>query len=243
MLFEGSIFVRKLLDSYGFYETENINTEWNYDILSPQRDKDNARNAAFTACSLSCFHDAALDHAIRYRGTQDNNWLVRFIGFDLSLFSYDELFKTSALAYLAFYLMQMQSPLRLETPVIDAHNGLTYIAGIAQDESNISLLISNFDVGDTEYTVTLDNIPWDSSYRVVRYLIDDDHHFQIVQQTIENESSCSFTKTIQSGTIHFIRLTNSQTNPDEGPETLEIPFILRIKLFDVLGQILGVLLL
>lgn len=68
-LYKASVYVRRMLDEYGFNQCENINTEWNIDILSPQRDKDNEKNSAFTACCLTIFQDACIDYAFRYRGT------------------------------------------------------------------------------------------------------------------------------------------------------------------------------
>ena len=119
-IYTSSIFVRSLLDSYGFTKTDNINSEWNINILTPQRDKDNAKNAAFTVCVLTSFQDAEIDYVFRYRGTQDPNWLMRLIGFDLSLFSYDGIYKTPALSYLAFNYILSDTPIRLLTPIMDA---------------------------------------------------------------------------------------------------------------------------
>jgi hypothetical protein len=77
-LYIGSEYVQMILDNYGLYSCENINTEWNINILYPQRDKDNSKNAAFTACSFTVFQDTGIDYVFRYRGTQDDNWLARF---------------------------------------------------------------------------------------------------------------------------------------------------------------------
>jgi hypothetical protein len=241
-LYQDTIFVRNLLNSYGFYEAENINTEWNFDILAPQRDKDNGKNAAFTACCLSAFHDAHLDHAFRYRGTQDPNWFARFIGFDLSLFSYDGMFKTPALSFLMFHLMEAETPIRLETPSVTAENDVAYIAGISQDSSNISVLISNYDAGEINYSISFHDLPWDSSYHIVTYCVDDENHFEIIDQKMMNSSELLLSSSLKESTIHFYRVTNTSRFPDEGPDTAEIPWFLQLKLFDKLGQVLGILL-
>jgi hypothetical protein len=149
-MFNESRYIRQLLDSYSYVTTENINTEWNLDILTPQRDKDNARNAAFTACCLTCFQDASLDRAYRYRGNQDNNWLMRFLGLDLSLFTYTGIYKRPALTYKAMKEIIKDTPLRISTPIMNASTGITYLAGISEDHTNISILISNFDADDTQ---------------------------------------------------------------------------------------------
>ncbi len=241
-LYNGSKLVRNLLDSYGFYDVESINTEWNINILTPQRDKDNAKNAAFTACSLSTFQDAEIDHAFRYRATQDNNFLTRFIGFDLSLFSYDGLFKNPALSYLAFNYLIKDSPIRLQNPTIDAKQGITRLAGISEDKTNISILLSNFDSTDMGYDFFIKNIPWNSSYTVTYYLIDDSHHLQIIDQFEENSSILRLKDELSSSSVQFIRVTTSSIVPHVGPVPAEIPWFLRIPLFDPLAKILGVFL-
>lgn len=241
-LYNGSKLVRDLLDSFGFYDTESINTEWNINIITPQRDKDNAKNAAFTACSLSVFQDAEIDHAFRYRATQDNNPIVRFIGFDLSLFSYNGLYKTPALSYLAFNYFIKDSPLRLQSPTVDAKQGITSLAGISEDKTNISLILSNFKAKDTNYEIIIDHIPFDSAYTAAKYLIDDEHHLQIVDEFNSEGDQLEFQGLLSRSSVQFIRITNVSALPDEGPIPAEIPWFLKIPLFDPLARILGILL-
>ncbi|MFC1592379.1 hypothetical protein ACFL43_07630 [Thermodesulfobacteriota bacterium] len=113
-LYTNSRAVRSLLDEFGLTQCENINTEWNINIFSPQRDNDNAKNAAFTAGCLTVFQDAEMDHAFRYRGTQDDSSrLGQLIGFDLSLFTAAGTYKTPALSYLAMHYLQKDGALRL----------------------------------------------------------------------------------------------------------------------------------
>ena len=241
-LFNGSKLVRNLLDSFGFIQTENINTEWNYNILSPQRDKDNAKNAAFTTCSLTAFQDSGIDYAFRYRATQDNNPITRFIGFDLSLFSAEGLFKIPALSYLALNNMVSDSPIRLENTSSFAKKSITSLAGISEDKTNISLLLSNFNTDDTEYEINVNNLPWNNSYTVIYYLIDDDHHLQIVNQTEHNGRLIQLNNVLKQSTVHFIRITNASVIPEEGPVTADIPFLLQLPFLDPLAKLFGFIL-
>ena len=240
-LYTSSRTIRNLLDTYGFVDCESINTEWNINILTPQRDKDNAKYAAFSACSLTTFQDASIDHAFRYRGTQDNNWLMRLIGFDLALFTHDGIYKTPALSYNAMHYLIRDTPIRLMTSIMNASNGITYLAGISEDKSNITVLISNFEAEDMEYTLNIENIPWNSSYRVLHYLVDDETHLQITEDMNSDSSAFRFTKTIGTSTVNLFRLTNSSTVPDEGPPTVSIPLILRLKIFDPIAALFGIL--
>ncbi len=242
-LFVSSSNVRNLLDSYGLTDCENINTEWNINIIFPQRDKDNAKNAAFTTCALTCFQDSGLDYSFRYRGTQDPNWLMRLIGFDLSLFTCKGVYKNPALSYLAHNYLTSDTPIRLKTPVMDASTGITYLAGISEENTDVSIIISNFNADDTMYDLELSNLPWDSSYIEAIYLIDNSHHLEIIEQNTLSSSIYTTTQTLESSSIHFIRLTNSTTIPDEGPNTARIPFILRLRILDPFTKALGILLL
>jgi xylan 1,4-beta-xylosidase len=239
-LYNASRYIRLLLDSYGFFNAENINTEWNVDILTPQRDKDNARNSAFTACCLAVLQDAQIDRAYRYRGNQENNWLMRFLGLDLSLFTYTGIYKRPALVYKAMKDITQDTPLRLSTPLMDASSGITYLAGISEDHTNISIIISNFDAAETQYNLKLSNLPWNTTYTIVRYLIDETHHLEISNKTTSGESPCMLTQTLQSNSIHLYRLTTSSVIPAEGPSVAKIPLLLRLHLLDPLTRILAI---
>jgi len=241
-LYTASRHIRSLLDSFGFLSTENINTEWNIDILTPQRDKDNARNAAFTACSLTVFQDAYLDHAFRYRGNQDNNWLMRFLGLDLSLFTYNGIYKQPALTYQAMKTIAHDTPLRISTPVMNSSIGRTYLAGISEDKTNISILLSNFDAPNTDYNLTLTNLPWNTTYTIVQYCIDETHHLEITNTTTQTTSPYTRIDTLKTNSVHFYRLTNSSVAPGEGPPVANIPLLLRFKILDPLTRILAILL-
>jgi len=239
-LYNASNFVRKMLDDHDFTNCENINTEWNINILTPQRDKDNAKNAAFTASSLIAFQGASLDHAFRYRGTQDNNWLMRLLGFDLSLFTFDGKYKTPALSYLAMHYIAEDTPIRLAA---SANSGVTYLAGISKDKSNVSILISNYESNDTPCIINVTNLPWNDSYNAVHYVIDASHHLEIVENATCNASVYTTTKIVKRNTVYFIRLTNSNSFPEEGPPVAKIPFILRLHILDGITRLLGILLL
>jgi hypothetical protein len=239
-LYEASQLVRNLLDYFELFNCENINTEWNINILTPQRDKDNSKNAAFTACSLTAFQDSSMDLAFRYRGTGDNNWLGRLIGFDLSLFSYNGVYKKPALSYLALNYLLKDSPIRINTHSMDAANGLTYLAGISDDKTNISILISNFDAANTEYNLDIFNLPWSENYIVAYYLIDDKNNLEKIEILESSEIEYSATKIISKNSVQFIRITNSSILPDEGSETMKIPFILQLKFLDPFTRLLAI---
>ena len=223
-LYKASLYVRKLLDSYSLHDCENINTEWNIGILSPQRDKDSEKNAAFTASCLIAFQNCNLEYAFRYRGTQDNSWLARLLGLDLSLFTYDGKYKMPALAYLAFHYME-NTPYMIEANI---GNGTSYIAGVSKDKRNVSILISNYG-NDMPYELKIENL-LDARYKIAYYLIDSSHHLQIIKR--DNASSTYESHaTIKKNSVIFIYATTSRL-PPEGPPTAKIPLLLRLRILD-----------
>ena len=239
-LYEASLYIRHILNEFGLYDCENILTEWNINILSPQRDKDNDKNAAFTACSLIAFQDASLDYAFRYRGTQDNSWLARLLGLDLSLFTYDGKFKMPALSYLAMHYM-METPLRISMEPYNISEGIAYLGGKSSDGRNISLLISNFEAGDRICILNFTNVSWKSG-KLLHYIIDSSHHLEIVEKrNVSGNFSYSFP--LKKNTVHFIRLTNTSSFPPEGPEVAKIPLLLRLRFLDPVLRFIAILLL
>jgi hypothetical protein len=167
---------------------------------------------------------------------------MRFLGLDLSLFTYTGIYKRPALTYLVMNEIVSETPLRLSTPPMDASEGITYLAGISEDQTNISILLSNFDAADTTYSLEVANLPWDTPYIIAEYLIDENHHLEIINQTTQNQSPATLTRVLQTNSIHFYRLTNVSTLPEEGPSVAKIPFLLRLHLLDPLTRILAILL-
>ena len=191
--------------------------------------------------ALPYFQDAQLDYAYRYRGNQENNWLMRFLGLDLSLFTYKGVYKRPALTYKVMREITQDTPLRIATPIMDASTGITYLAGISEDHTNISILVSNFDAADTQYTLELSSLPWNTTYTGVQYLIDETHHLEITNKTTHDISPYTLTQTLKSNSIHFYRFTNSSVIPTEGPPVAKIPLLLRFHFLDPLTRILAII--
>lgn len=240
-LYRNATNVRALLDSYGLEDCENINTEWNIDILSPQRDKDNAKNAAFTACSLAVFQDAGIDRAFRYRATQDDSSrLGLMLGFDLSLFTADGTYKRPALSYLAMQHLYRDSPLRLAGPAMDAADGITWLAGTAADGSCVSVLISRYETDTARCDLHIDNLPFTSGYTVARYLIDERRHLEVIEQTSAATAAWESSFVLEKNSVVLLRLSDSTAHvPPDGPEVAEIPPLLQLEVLDPFFSLLS----
>ena len=126
---------------------------------------------------------------------------------------------------------------------MNATDGITYLAGISKDKTNISIILSNYEGLDQDYSISMNNVPWDSSYRLIHYLIDEDNHLEIIKELDQDSSTFQYTNILEKSSIHVIRLTNSSTIPDEGPIVLEIPFFLRLKILDPLRSLIGLVIL
>jgi hypothetical protein len=232
-----------MLDDFGFKDTENINTEWNINILYPQRDKDNAKNAAFTTCTLSLFQDSGIDQAYRYRGTGDSNRLTKFIGFDLALFTYDGQWKTPTLSYYIMDIIARLTPLRLQITSIDPSSGITCFGGISEDRKHISILLSNYEQHSFDYIVNITNIPNDLPYIASFYLVDNDHDFEIEKQIFIDSMTTELTGFLTTSSIHYIHLTNTGIYPNEGPDVYDIPYLMTLRFLDPIRTLFGLALL
>jgi len=146
------------------------------------------------------------------------------------------------LTYQAMKTIAHDTPLRISTPVMNSSIGRTYLAGISEDKTNISILLSNFDAPNTDYNLTLTNLPWNTTYTIVQYCIDETHHLEITNTTTQTTSPYTRIDTLKTNSVHFYRLTNSSVAPGEGPPVANIPLLLRFKILDPLTRILAILL-
>ncbi len=240
-LYGNALAVRSMLDACGLTGCENINTEWNINILYPQRDNDNAKNAAFTASCLTAFQDAGLDRAFRYRATQDDSSLLGLmLGFDLSLFAADGTYKAPALSYLAMQYLYRDSPLRLASPAMDASSGITWLAGKAADGSCVSVLVSNYETGDTMCNVRIDSLPFQGGYAAARYRIDDTSHLETVGAAAVMSGAYETSFVLKRNSVVLLRLAASPDQlPPEGPAVADIPLLLQLKILDPIFKLLG----
>ncbi len=129
--------IRKLLDTHGFPQAENILSEWNLtpDFTDVEKERlKGEENAAFIGAVLTYLQDAPLDRADFYRG--DAAWMGLF-GLDGSYFK-------TAYAFKAMGQMQ-DTPQRLSVDGTDTF-GFATLAGRSADGNTIQILISNYAV-------------------------------------------------------------------------------------------------
>lgn len=94
--------------------------------------------------------------------------------------------------------------MRIDLPPYNLSDGITHIAGISEDKTNISFLISNYEGGNKKCSIEFKNLPW-KNFTVAHYLIDEKHHLQIIEKHSCNKS-CTITFNLKENSIHFILL-------------------------------------
>jgi len=127
--------IRSVLDTHGFPKAESILSEWNLtpDFTEPQKARlRGMETAAYIGAALTYFQDAALDHAMFYRG--DSAWM--------GLFNLDGSYFKTAYAFQAMGKM-LDTPHRLAVNGPDTF-GLAALAGRSNDGKTIQILISNY---------------------------------------------------------------------------------------------------
>lgn len=158
---------RRVLDEYGFAQTESHLNEWNYlpnDDWHPMlregqgkerkqwyRTMGGAGGAAFAACVLTLLQDVPITTANYYTGE------VQGFG----LFDIDGTPKQTFFAFKAFREL-LDTPVRFTIP---NENGFACLAGLSTNRTRATVLLSNFDSADRVVTLTLSHVPWNGTVR------------------------------------------------------------------------------
>jgi len=174
--------VEALLNKYGFERTENIVDEWSPTPLpfgQMRSDPFKAREffhrtggiegGAFDVSALVFLQDSPVDRAMFYSG-DTLRW---------GLFDRNGVPKTSFYAFKAF-VKTLDTPLRVSVTGDDKQRGLAILAGMSEDRSRASILISNHAAPYRRYRLALRNVPWKDTSTCTTYLVDDKHEFQAV---------------------------------------------------------------
>ena len=90
-------------------------------------------------------------------------------------------YKTPALVYLAMNYMKDNIRLSIHSNI---SNGITCLAGISKDKTNVSIILSNYEAKNSLCILNITNISND--YRFIHYLIDGSHHLQIIENKTFN---------------------------------------------------------
>ncbi|MFC1592378.1 hypothetical protein ACFL43_07625, partial [Thermodesulfobacteriota bacterium] len=98
---------------------------------------------------------------------------------------------------------------------MDGSSGVTWLGALSDNGSQVTVLISNFEAADTTCSVTIDSLPFQGAYFAARYLIDDRHHLEIVEQPSGTAASFASSFVIEKNSVVLLRLEASAHLPPE----------------------------
>jgi len=192
--------VQELLDEYGFSSAESLLTEWNIAGGGEHAEYWNTRGAAYTASELIYMQDTNIVVANRYRGDAHG----------MGLFNIDGVVQKPYYAFKAFKLL-LETPNRLDCTGSNKF-GYAVMAGKSDDESVVTILISDFNSSYGGYKLEVRNLPWGNKpFRYERYLLDDTHNLELVEsQDYQGKDIFLTTEDMIAPSIQLIRLSTKE---------------------------------
>ena len=133
---------RRLLDEYGYTETETILNEWNYvknwqpaeDMLYSYRVIPSLKGSAFVAASMLACQHAPLDHLMYYDARINTGWNGLF----------DYLSQTPLKPYWALWNFSRLYLLKNEVSAVSDDNAVKTAAAISDDGKEAAILVSYY---------------------------------------------------------------------------------------------------
>lgn len=208
-----SSIIREALDHYGFSATKSMMDEWNYflgDWTREGKDREYRKwlfetqvggppGAAYVASVLMGLQDSSVDLADYYQGTS-RYWGGLFDEFGVPRKPY---FTFKAFKFL------LETPQRVASSGSD-DKGFTVIAGLSEDKSEGTVLISNFGTAFNRYDLSFHNLPWKENFRYERYAIDSRHNLDMTMSENLRTSSLNVSEEVQTPSVCLIRLRGSK---------------------------------
>jgi len=199
---EAALQIQDLLRMYGFENTENFITEWNFSARSAELS--NARGASWASSVLVYLQDTSVSRAFWYRGNGGN----------YSLFLDNGDFSKSGYAFLAMKKM-LETPMRLACSGSDKA-GFATLAGRSENNHTLRVLISNYDSEYEEFALTVKD--WDSSAGSIKteiYVLNDSHDLALVSQfQLAKGEPLTITSQIMPSSVYLVSLEAKQGASD-----------------------------
>jgi len=200
--------IRGVLDRRGFPKAESHLNEWNYlprGDWGPMMKEGAGRKreewfaelsgpagAAFAVWTLISLQDAPVDVANFYTGEIQGFGLFNFHGVP----------NKSFYAFKAFKEL-------LDTPVrvaVKSQARLAICAGLSHNQSEASILLSNFDLGDQEIELGAKRLPWDGPTLCSFYIVDAEHDFTKAREVTQPADKCKLVFDLKAPSVCLIKL-------------------------------------
>jgi len=213
-IFEDAKRVRKLLDENGFTKTKSCFFEWNYfpgkwELVTIEPHRSNTSNrigsiegASFDASVLLLMQDSSIDMAAFYAGN------TRMYG----LFDQYGVPRKNFYAFKAFRFL-LDTPQKVMSSGNDVEKGLVICAGLSEEKSEATIMISNFDFPCKGYKVCMKNLPWNGRFTYEKYIVDKSKNLELVRSSeklLGSQSAIVFEDIDEVPSICLIRMKNEE---------------------------------
>ena len=209
VVMEKAAIVREALDKYGFSKTESVMDEWNYflgDWTGVENDGayrkwlfetqlGGAPGAAYVASVLIGLQDSSVNLADYYQGTT---------GYWGGLFDEFAFPRKPYYTFNAFKFL-LSTPDRVFTSGSD-DQGFAVTAGLSKDNSEATVLISNFGTQHSHYDITFHGLPWTETFAYQKYVVDDRHNLDLAMSENLRTSTLTVTEEVETPSVCLIRL-------------------------------------
>jgi len=201
---------RKLLDTYGFKDTQSWLDEWHYrpptTRLTPKDVNDDSvreafastvgpESAAFVAGVMMLMQDAPIDVAAFYCA-------------DYSMYSMFSTFGVPSKTYYAFkafyQLSQMTQRVACNWQTKD--KAVTISAGLSENGKNAAVLISNSSAKGRPFTFALQNLPGQGKIHIDVYEVSKAHNLSLEQSRDISDTSDSLTFDLPASSVILVKI-------------------------------------
>ncbi|MCF6224505.1 MAG: hypothetical protein L3J34_12375, partial [Flavobacteriaceae bacterium] len=176
-----ALYVRKLLDDYGFEETESHINEWNYwpgtwSKLSNNmyyrknlalNEMNSAKSAAFVATTLINLQDLPVDQSSFYSGGPSV--------FGFGLFDSYGIPRKSFYTFRATALL-LDTPNRVFSKKDSTYKSIAVIGGLSESKNQAIIMLSNYNSKEEFINIKINNLPWSNATKVEVFTIDDENN-------------------------------------------------------------------
>jgi hypothetical protein len=202
------------MNKYGFPNAESVLDEWSYFpgnwglmpvdakaladpkyVDSVAQEVQGVAGAAFDASVLMLLQDSTVNIANFYHGATIVMW---------GLFNEHGVPKKTYYTFKAFKSL-LETPERVATGGSDL-SGLAAIAGLSQDKTQATLLISNFGTDCSRYNIRLENLPWKEGVIYEKYALDKNHDLDLVKTETLAGTSVVLPEDVEVPSVCLIRL-------------------------------------
>ncbi len=204
--------VHEALQKHGFTKTESILDEWNYFLGDWTREHKDAEyrkwlfntqvggppGAAYAASILIRLQDSSVGLADYYQGTT-HYWGGLFDEFGAP--------RKPCFTFEAFKAL-LGTPERVFTAGSD-DKGFGVIAGLSQNKSQATVLISNFGTPYNRYDIAFHGLPWHESFAYEKYVVDSHRNLDLTMSENVRTPALNVTEEVENPSVCMIRLRSA----------------------------------